>query len=402
MRTSKGLEIWGVLGARLLPAIACGTALLAGGCDATVAEEGPETAEGAEYLTNAPRWKVLDIRYEVQKTGYWCGPAATRIALSARTAPPSQSELAAQLGTTVNGTDWIGQITRVLNARGGGPYATMEMPADPPTPGQKAAFWDDIVRNIDNNFPIVANIVAPPNNHPPGYPNTTIYHYFTIIGYNPDTRQVYIADPANFGGNSFYWLTFEQLSRLVPPKGYSAIPDAAIGTRCPGTTGVATGAIEIKYREVGGCGSVLGRPLGREVATPDGIGRYSVFERGSIYWTPKTGAQEVHGQIRDAWASLGWEAGALGYPIGSEVVTPDKVGRYNVFERGSIYWTPSTGAHAVYGRIRDAWAGAGWEAGRLGYPTSDEYAVPEGRKSDFQRGSIVWKAANDTTTVTVR
>ena len=37
--------------------------------------------------------------------------------------------------------------------------------------------------------------------------------------------------------------------------------------------------------------------------------------------------------------------------------------------------SPSTGAHEVYGIIRDAWADNGWEAGPLGYPTSGEYDV---------------------------
>ena len=42
---------------------------------------------------------------------------------------------------------------------------------------------------IDNGFPLVANIVAPPTNHPPGYPSDrTIYHYFTVIGYNAGNR----------------------------------------------------------------------------------------------------------------------------------------------------------------------------------------------------------------------
>src|SRR5262249_23003396 len=54
----------------------------------------------------APR-KVLDHDYQIQQTGYWCGPASTRIALSARISPPSQQELADQLPTTVNGTDSI-------------------------------------------------------------------------------------------------------------------------------------------------------------------------------------------------------------------------------------------------------------------------------------------------------
>ncbi|MGN6103956.1 MAG: hypothetical protein ACTHU0_02525, partial [Kofleriaceae bacterium] len=240
----------------------------------------------------------------------------------------------------------------------------------------------------DANAVIVANIVAPPSNQPPGYPsNETIYHYFAVIGYNPNTRQVYIADSANFGGNQRYWLSFDQLASLIPPKGYSA---HGCGTGRP------IGAIREKYVALGGCSSVIGAPQTDELATPDGAGRYTTFERGSIYWTAATGAFEVHGAIRDLWKALGWEAGPLGYPISDETRTPDGIGRYNVFQRGSIYWSPSTGAHEVRGRIRDKWAELGWEAGSLGYPTSDEHDVAGGRRSQFQRGTITWRAATDT------
>ncbi|MCA9558961.1 MAG: C39 family peptidase [Myxococcales bacterium] len=174
-------------------------------------------------LANGPGWKVLDIDFQIQQTGYWCGPAATHNALSARRAAPSQQQLANELPTTRNGTDWIGQITGVLNHHlDGNPYLTTEMPNDPPTPAQRDRLWMDIVTSIDNNYPVVANIVAPAHNHPPGYPNYTIYHYFTVIGYNADTAEVFIADSANFGGNTLYWLSFDQLATLIPPKGYSA------------------------------------------------------------------------------------------------------------------------------------------------------------------------------------
>ncbi|MEV0088127.1 C39 family peptidase [Saccharopolyspora sp. NPDC050642] len=165
---------------------------------------------------------VLDVDYQVQETGYWCGPAATRIALSARGIYRSQADLAAELGTHTGGTDWIGQVTRVLSGYAGW-YETKEMPNDPPTQAQKDLLWNDIVVDIDNGYPIVANIVAPPGNQPPGYPSDqTIYHYFTVIGYNDVDRTVLIADPASFSGNQIYWLTFDQLSTLIPPKGYSA------------------------------------------------------------------------------------------------------------------------------------------------------------------------------------
>jgi hypothetical protein len=171
------------------------------------------------------------------------------------------------------------------------------------------------------------------------------------------------------------------------------------GTRC-GSSPPVVGEIEKKYLAMGGCSSVLGAPTAAEVVTPDSVGRYSVFATGSIYWTPDLGAHEVHGLIRDAWATLGWEAGALGYPTSDESATPDGIGRYNVFQHGSIYWTPQTGAHEVRGRIRDAWAAAGWESGVLGYPTSNEYAVTGGRRSDFQHGFITWTASTDQTSTT--
>nr|HEX4318274.1 hypothetical protein [Kofleriaceae bacterium] len=171
------------------------------------------------------------------------------------------------------------------------------------------------------------------------------------------------------------------------------------GVTC-GSSPAVVGAIATKYQQLGGCTSVLGVPTAAEQGTPDGVGRYSVFTTGSIYWTAQTGAFEVHGNIRDEWKAVGWEAGILGYPVSDETATPDGVGRYNVFQSGSIYWTPDTGAHEVHGSIRDAWATAGWEAGELGYPTTDEYAVTGGRRNDFQHGSITWDSASGQTSIT--
>jgi hypothetical protein len=370
------------------------------GCVGGGEDDGSENT--SDKLNEGHSWRVLKVQYEVQQTGYWCGPAATRIALSTKVNPPSQGALANELGTTVNGTDYIGQVTSVLNAHlGGGAYATRSLPSDPPTPEQKSQFWRDIVADIDNNAPIVANIVAPPGNHPPGYPNETIYHYLTIIGYNPDTREVFIADPASFRGNQLYWLSFDQLATLVPPKGYAALTNASSGTRCDGGSGTTVGAIDTKYRALGGCASVLGVPVSDEQATPDRRGRYSVFARGSIYWTEATGAWEVHGVIRDRYKEVGWEAGVVGYPVSDEMKTADGVGRFNVFERGSIYWSEATGAHEVYGLIRDKYKEVGWEAGALGYPVSGEYAVPEGRRSDFEHGTITWNTTTNEVKVAI-
>lgn len=247
------------------------------------------------------------------------------------------------------------------------------------------------------------------------------------------------------------------LTRAVDEPGGLGFWGTTPGTRCNGGAGLVQGEIDALYRRLGGCGSaLLGLPRSDERRTPDGRGRYSVFDRGSIYWTSATGAHEVLGRIRDRWAELGWEAGVLGYPISGEQVTPDKSGRFSVFERGSIYWTEKTDAHEVMGRIRDAWARSGWEVGPLGYPTSgeiaaadgvgklgrfqngivawsprtdafevhgkirdawvtagaetgalgypisDEYPVPGGKKNDFEKGAIVWTSSDDRATVSLK
>ncbi|MGY1917285.1 LGFP repeat-containing protein, partial [Blastococcus sp. SYSU DS0973] len=58
------------------------------------------------------------------------------------------------------------------------------------------------------------------------------------------------------------------------------------------------------------------------------------------------------------------------------------------------------GARLVRGPIRDAWAAAGWETGRLGYPTADPETVPGGTRQTFQGGTIT--SVSGRTTVSYR
>lgn len=166
---------------------------------------------------------------------------------------------------------------------------------------------------------------------------------------------------------------------------------------------VVRGEILRRYLALGGLDSPLGFPTTDERTTPDGVGRFNHFagsDGGSIYWTPETGAHGVWGAIRDRWEALGWELGPMGYPTTDELVPPDGAGRFNHFSRSdgaSIYWSPWTGAHEVQGRIRERWAALGWELSYLGYPTTGEFPIPGGRRSDFERGFVEWYAADDRT-----
>ncbi len=158
--------------------------------------------------------------------------------------------------------------------------------------------------------------------------------------------------------------------------------------------GPCAGDIAEHHSVLGGAGGILGRPLHGERATPDGVGRYVAYERGSIYWTSGTGAWAVWGAIRDRYRTLRWEASPLGYPTSDEQATSDGRGRVGRFQRGSIVWSPAHGAVEVYGDIHARWRALGAERSVLGHPVAGEAAAPRGgRVSRFERGAVLWTSA---------
>ncbi len=163
----------------------------------------------------------------------------------------------------------------------------------------------------------------------------------------------------------------------------------------------ATGAHEVqglilqKYLQLGGPAGVLQFPTSDEA--PAGAGRFNQFsgQGGSIYWSGATGAHEIQGLIGTKYLQMGGPTGVLQFPTSDELAAPGGAGRYNTFsgQGGSIYWSGATGAHEIQGLIRTKWLSIGGTTSRLGYPTSDEYAVTGGRRNDFQGGSVTWKPA---------
>ncbi|WP_181762833.1 hypothetical protein [Rhodococcus spelaei] len=157
------------------------------------------------------------------------------------------------------------------------------------------------------------------------------------------------------------------------------------------------GAILDKYLSLGGSNSFLKHPINVELGNPDGVGRRQEFLVGPIYWHPTHGAHPVVNSFMTKWGSKGWEAGILGYPTTDEAVNPDGVGRRQNFVGGTIYWHPLAAPQAAFvgGAIRDKWGQTGWEGpgGLLGYPTEDEKVVGSngaGRMNRFERGVIYW------------
>ncbi|NDZ79566.1 DUF2599 domain-containing protein [Streptomyces sp. SID10853] len=133
-----------------------------------------------------------------------------------------------------------------------------------------------------------------------------------------------------------------------------------------------SGVILDKYIAMGDVSSPLKCPVTDEMTTPDGRGRYTHFQGGSVYWSAATGAHPVWGAVRDKWQAMGWETSALGYPKSDELKNADGKGVRQEFEGGTVYWSAPTGAHPVWGKIGATWGEYGWESSAFGYPASDE------------------------------
>ncbi|GAA1789110.1 LGFP repeat-containing protein [Agromyces lapidis] len=143
----------------------------------------------------------------------------------------------------------------------------------------------------------------------------------------------------------------------------------------------------------------LGEPRGPHERLGDGQQYLRRFDGGAVCWSSRTGAHEVHGPVADRWEALGAETSILGFPItdSAPVARPDgtpRPGGHAHFEGGSVYWSPEHGARVVRGMVRDIWALLGWERGALGMPVGDTEVGDEGLMSArFERGRIAWSSA---------
>jgi hypothetical protein len=167
--------------------------------------------------------RVLDYEFQWQQNGWYCGPAATRIALTARGFYYSQDFLAGQLGTTTDGTASAYDTTRVLNNQGStGFYETKMIPGDYATQDQIDRLHWDVLYDVDRNYPIVANIVGSAMDTDGDYHSYWGGHYLTVVGYSNDGWTVKIADPADANGYGWYWMDTIRLAHWIAGRGYSA------------------------------------------------------------------------------------------------------------------------------------------------------------------------------------
>jgi uncharacterized protein with LGFP repeats len=162
----------------------------------------------------------------------------------------------------------------------------------------------------------------------------------------------------------------------------------------------ATGAREVhgeilrKYLMLGGEGGLLALPTSDEMDYAPG-GKRSTFQGGTIAWSPGTGAFEVHGAILERYNALGGAKSFLGFPVSDETDTRGVggvAGKLSRFAGGTIYWSPATGAFEVHGAIRERYEAIGGPASEFGFPTTNETAVGTCgvRYNGFQHGVVAW------------
>jgi hypothetical protein len=184
---NSALSVAGLLvagGAVAGPAIAAQAAPVENKPVAVVQAERPSKGE-----------RTLEHDYEAQPNFYYCGPAATRIALSTQGKVLSQDDVAKKLGTTEAGTNSANDTTRVLNELTGGGYDTTEISGAKAKPEQVDKLRADVVEAVDAKRGVVANIKGTAVDTDGNQHSYEGGHYLSVVGYRDGGDTVKIADP---------------------------------------------------------------------------------------------------------------------------------------------------------------------------------------------------------------
>ena len=105
--------------------------------------------------------------------------------------------------------------------------------------------------------------------------------------------------------------------------------------------------------------------------------------------------------VAQKWLATGGETGILGTPVSglTQVAGGAETAR---FENGSIFTSLAGSAVAVIGKIFEQFMALGGSSGELGLPTTDEYSVPGGLRTDFENGSLIFNEVTGIVTTVIR
>ncbi|MEU7924868.1 C39 family peptidase [Micromonospora sp. NPDC049107] len=166
--------------------------------------------------------RQLGVRYEAQPNFYYCGPAATRNALSVQGKDISVDAMAKEMGTTEAGTNSINDITPVLNKETGksDAYHSVEISKPDADATQTDRLRADIVKTVDDGRAVVANIAGTSVDTDGNTHSFEGGHYISVVGYRDDGNTVRIADSAD-ANTAAYDITVEHLADWIATRGYA-------------------------------------------------------------------------------------------------------------------------------------------------------------------------------------
>ncbi|NES16697.1 MULTISPECIES: C39 family peptidase [Micromonospora] len=204
---------------------AAGFAATAGGiAGPAIAAHAAEAKPTAQVQTDRKHGgeRELNVRYEAQPNFYYCGPAATRNALSVQGKNIDVDAMAREMGTTENGTNSINDITPVLNKETGrNAYHSTEMPVDKVDAKHVEQLRTDIVKAVDDGRAVVANIAGTATDTDGNTHSFEGGHYISVVGYRDGGKVVTIADSANPDMAS-YRMDVDALAHWIASRGYSS------------------------------------------------------------------------------------------------------------------------------------------------------------------------------------
>ncbi len=156
---------------------------------------------------------------------------------------------------------------------------------------------------------------------------------------------------------------------------------------------------------------ILGLPTGdaTSIIIIGGVSGASMvhFQGGAVYASPTTGAHVLYGTIYTEYTTLAKQKDPSGNVVQQVIGLPtgditNIAGAGTItFQGGTIYSSPATGAHVIYGAFAAAYTSAanqltvlGENGGAmLGLPTSDPVKVATGFSQQYEGGTILWTAS---------
>ncbi|SCE87253.1 Peptidase_C39 like family protein [Micromonospora matsumotoense] len=166
--------------------------------------------------------RELKVDYAAQPNFYYCGPAATRNALTVQGKNIDVDAMAKVMGTTEDGTNSINDITPVLNKETGRKaYESTEIRSTKADDKQTDELRADIVRTVDDGRAVVANIAGTATDTDG---NTHAFeggHYISVVGYRDNGKTVTIADSAN-PDTAAYRISVDNLADWIATRGYTS------------------------------------------------------------------------------------------------------------------------------------------------------------------------------------